>query len=372
VVVMAVVGGFVMLSWYAYHAGIRSVKEEDLLVIEADKAPLKEKPADPGGMHFPNQDKTVYNTFADTSRQTAKVERVLPVPEEPMSKERQKEAAEARAETEAGGPATWVNRDLQKNTGKDTAKDAKKALDKSKIAATVAGPDEKTVYTIKDANEHQVIAAQSGGEEDQSVSFVAPRKGAAPAAAVEKAIQGPEKKAKPFDPEKIADKPVEKADDTGKSALKPMRENVFAKEEPADEAPEPGAQAKLPGKTQEKPAAGPAEETLVEKGPVEKGQEQEKAKEASRPQERKTAAGGAVVQLGAYRSEEEAQETWDKMHLKFKELSDKKPTIIRADLGARGVYYRLRIGSLASVADAKELCKALAGRGQACIIPVGN
>ena len=60
------------------------------------------------------------------------------------------------------------------------------------------------------------------------------------------------------------------------------------------------------------------------------------------------------------------------MHLKQKELSDKEPLIVKADLGSKGVYYRLRTGGFASSAEAKEFCSALTAKGQACIIPVGK
>ena len=39
VVVMGALAGFTTLAWYAYHAGAQSTREDDLLVVEADKAP---------------------------------------------------------------------------------------------------------------------------------------------------------------------------------------------------------------------------------------------------------------------------------------------------------------------------------------------
>ncbi len=84
IVLFGAIIGFVSLAWYSYHVGKESVKEEDLLVVEADSAPVKEKPLDAGGMKFPNQDKTVFETFS-SNQQPAKVERVLPAPEEPIT-----------------------------------------------------------------------------------------------------------------------------------------------------------------------------------------------------------------------------------------------------------------------------------------------
>lgn len=347
VVVLGVVGGFVMLSWYAYHAGIQSVKEEDLVVIEADKTPMKEKPTDPGGMQFPNQDKTVFETISNNSQAPAKVERVLPVPEEPMAKD-----------AEASGPTTWVNKDIHKSNGKEQVigKDsAKKITDKTRIPSAVTGPDEKPVYTIhdKDSGNHQVIPAQEIAEEEQSVSYVASKKATlALTKATDKALAGADKQAKPFAPEKA--EALARAASGEKEAVKAEEKIAPKKEVPVKEV-----------KPEIIAAPEPAEEKPVEKPKAEK-------KIAAEAPPVSAAGGNFSVQLGAYRSHEEAEATWDKLHLKTKELSDKKPSIIRADLGDKGVYYRLRVGGLASAADAKALCHALTAKGQACIIPTGR
>jgi len=53
-------------------------------VIKAEKAPVKVKPADPGGMAVPNQDKLVYNRVDKTAKQP-EVEHLLPPPKEPTA-----------------------------------------------------------------------------------------------------------------------------------------------------------------------------------------------------------------------------------------------------------------------------------------------
>ena len=40
----------------------------------------------------------------------------------------------------------------------------------------------------------------------------------------------------------------------------------------------------------------------------------------------------------------------------------------RADLGERGIYYRLRINGFASREAANEYCQTLQSRGQACLV----
>lgn len=77
--------------------------------------------------------------------------------------------------------------------------------------------------------------------------------------------------------------------------------------------------------------------------------------------------GGYVVQLAAFRDEPSARAAFAKLQSKFPALKPLGADIQRADLGAKGVYYRLRAGFL-SKADATTLCDGLAAKGQACFV----
>jgi len=81
-------------------------------------------------------------------------------------------------------------------------------------------------------------------------------------------------------------------------------------------------------------------------------------------------AGGAYqVQLFAGRSADEAKGAWARLKGKNADLLGAlSPTVARADLGDRGMFYRLRAGPLSSEAQAKTLCQSLSGRGTSCII----
>ena len=85
-------------------------------------------------------------------------------------------------------------------------------------------------------------------------------------------------------------------------------------------------------------------------------------------------AGGAksgthVVQAGAFRSNDEAMGQWGRMQTKLGDyLNGKSPDVEVADLGDRGVYYRLRVGPFASADAAKTYCAGLKERGQDCLI----
>ena len=93
------------------------------------------------------------------------------------------------------------------------------------------------------------------------------------------------------------------------------------------------------------------------------------AKPVQEPAEKTAVAtrGDYVVQLAAFRDEPSARAAYTKLQNKFPALKGLSADIQRADLGSKGIYYRLRAGYL-SKADATALCGDLAAKKQACIV----
>ncbi len=83
-----------------------------------------------------------------------------------------------------------------------------------------------------------------------------------------------------------------------------------------------------------------------------------------------TASGNYVVQVASLRSNAEATALWTKLGSKMDGVLTSSHTadIKRADLGAKGIYYRLRVAGLADKAAATNLCTRLKARGQDCIV----
>jgi SPOR domain len=79
--------------------------------------------------------------------------------------------------------------------------------------------------------------------------------------------------------------------------------------------------------------------------------------------------GRYAVQVTSQRSEASAQAAFRSLQAKFPgQLGGHKPIIRRADLGAKGVYYRALVGPFASVEQAAGLCSRLKAAGGNCII----
>jgi cell division protein FtsN len=83
--------------------------------------------------------------------------------------------------------------------------------------------------------------------------------------------------------------------------------------------------------------------------------------------------GGFLVQLGAFTSEDQAHSHATQIVGKHADLlNGLNQDIQRADLGAKGVYYRLRFGPFGSRKDATDKCSALKSEGQECVVIAGT
>ena len=81
------------------------------------------------------------------------------------------------------------------------------------------------------------------------------------------------------------------------------------------------------------------------------------------------------IQLGAYKDSPRdiAVQAWSRIQLKHDEvIGNLEPVIIEADLGAKGVYQRLRTGPFATTANAKSVCMQLRSRNQPCYVILGR
>jgi SPOR domain len=99
-------------------------------------------------------------------------------------------------------------------------------------------------------------------------------------------------------------------------------------------------------------------------GPMSLGSTGSPAEEAPAPR-----AGGYAVQVSSQRSEAEAQAAFRTLQAKYpNQLGSRHATFRRADLGAKGVYYRALVGPFASAEQAASLCRSLKAAGGSCLI----
>jgi cell division septation protein DedD len=78
-------------------------------------------------------------------------------------------------------------------------------------------------------------------------------------------------------------------------------------------------------------------------------------------------SGSWVVQIGSFRTEEEAEGAWVNFISSYSDIAaGATPDIQSAEIEGRGTYHRLRIAAFAGRDDASAFCAALQARGQDC------
>jgi tetratricopeptide (TPR) repeat protein len=79
-------------------------------------------------------------------------------------------------------------------------------------------------------------------------------------------------------------------------------------------------------------------------------------------------AAGWVVQVASAGSEDAAWSTWKKMQTRFKVLKTKEANVVKADLGSKGIFYRVRLGHFEEQNAANKACSQLKAGGVSCYI----
>ena len=309
VALVAALAVFAGILWYAYDWGMGQLETVDLPVIVADTTPIKSRPEDPGGIEVPNQDVAVLNDpVPDPTKPQA--ERLLPPPETPPPPQIETPPSATVAEAE----------ELLRPPPETAAVPTVKAP-----TAKVALPPD-TPQVAPEATPESVLPAPETVPE------------AAPEAAPEPAP--PEAEAAP--------------------------DQVPPEAAVVQSVPEPPAPPPVPPAA--KPAAEPASETLPPvAAPVTAPVTAPVAPQVAALPEATT--GGFVVQLISIRSRDRARPAWAKLQKAHPALmGNRELTIQKADLGDRGVYYRVRAGFFAKRASARDLCNALKTRGQDCLV----
>jgi tetratricopeptide (TPR) repeat protein len=77
---------------------------------------------------------------------------------------------------------------------------------------------------------------------------------------------------------------------------------------------------------------------------------------------------GWSVQLASATSEDGAWSTWKKMKAKHKSLATSKPVVVKADLGTKGIVYRVRLAGFEDQTAARKSCTKLKSSGISCYV----
>jgi hypothetical protein len=111
-------------------------------------------------------------------------------------------------------------------------------------------------------------------------------------------------------------------------------------------------------------AAAPAPVAAVQEPVAQQEQPVEAPAAANAPE-----PSGWAVQISSQRDEDAAWNVWKKLQARHSRLlADAEAVVVRADLGTKGIFYRLRINALPDQREAADLCTKLKRAGTSCFV----
>lgn len=149
----------------------------------------------------------------------------------------------------------------------------------------------------------------------------------------------------------------------------PTKSNAPSDDELENVPPQPKAVAdtEIVKKEEPAPKVEPKKETSIIDTLKEEGKAAVK-KEEPKPVAKPVASGGSTyIQLASVKSEADANKQWAGFKSKNPELSNLSLKVQKADLGAKGIYYRIQAGPL-SPENASSTCAAIKSRGGSCLV----
>lgn len=141
---------------------------------------------------------------------------------------------------------------------------------------------------------------------------------------------------------------------------------IYNESQPKVERLLPAAEQPLPRPAPPVPAAAPASAAAP---PAPAATPAEPAPAAATPPTSNAAVAGLRVQLGALRSAALAEREWQRLKRANSDILGKlSASPVRADLGGKGIFYRIEVGPLATTQAASRLCGELKKRKIGCIL----
>ncbi len=363
--VAVVAGGLI----FAYQMFAPGGGKDTVPVVKLEEAPSKVAPNDPGGLEVPHQNKLIYDRIV--GEETAVAEKVVP-----------REEKVIELDTPAADPSSSQD-------GSGTSGETAVAVPPPPVSPAIDGGN------ISDTGREEAVAIlQTPGD---AVSSAVPEPPDTPIpppvneVTVQPAVPEPPQPATPEAPAELRVETVEAPAPVTRIAPpvplarpEPPRSEAPATEPAASSGSGPIQLAPLPPVTSEptQPAVT-TQAPAVPTTPVQSTDISEPAPAPPAPAPTRVvtaqptpppaapspaqgaASGDYLIQIAAFRTQPEAEKEYAKLRGKHAGLLQPYgPLIQKADLGSRGIFYRLRVGPMSSRADASALCNSLIAAGE--------
>lgn len=321
----------------------RGGTDEPPPIVTADTSPTKIAPDDAGASDSEGQAKLIYDRIDPAAEITDSqlvvpggdaIANIPPIPEDSTNSDVSRVILE-------GGPGTGAS-------GNGTGPPSSAAEISPDARSTVARSDGQTAAQIGPKRVRTVVVRPDGTI--VSSEAVAADEGGTAVAGIPPASETP--------PAPAADENPLLAETFGVEAIDNPTPAV-----PAESSASVSVPDIRPPTPTSRPPASPAQPTIVttpgeSSGPID-------LTPGTAPTGR---GGGFLVQVSSQRSEQVALASFNELQRRYPSiLGDREPDIQRADLGERGVYYRVRVG-YPTREQAAQMCESLKSAGGDCLL----
>ncbi|WP_316862526.1 SPOR domain-containing protein [uncultured Cohaesibacter sp.] len=319
-------------------------------VVKAETGPVKETPEDPGGKVVPHQDQEVYRHI-DGSENDEGATNLMPATEKPYTVANDGRAT--RVISLSGGEST-----VSQTAGVDPTN--ANAVAPKRVRTVVVRPDGSIVTSNEQAGAAQqpapapdepVQATGTPSEQAMMQTYNTNVDGSIREGSDQNVIQlgtGANPSGMPLPKEKPAELQALQAAARSSSPISDPAANTAVPSAIATQTSQPrqGPLLLAPPSSQT-----PAPATQTYAAPVDSGD------------------GGYTVQVTSQRTPEQAQASYRNIQSQLSSvLGGYEPDIKMADLGARGTYYRVRVGSFADQSGASNFCNQIKAAGGDCLV----
>lgn len=348
---VAVVAGGLIVGYQMLSPG----GSDRVPLVKLEDTPSKVAPDEPGGMKIPHQNKLIYDRIV--GEESPVDEQVVPREEPVMdlnSQDGQQQASESDSDLPA--PPEPIDSGTASDNGRQEAADilrGNQPAENGQLSQNFGVPVPPPGFTPP--GDGQPEADPNARDEPGSTPESSRVETIAPPERTTERVVPPRPKLKPA----IPPPPVEPAPRATRSTTGPIQ---LSRQSDSSGGPSPAPSTAVESAPLSQPIAlppPPAPEAIQQQP-----RQVARAEPAPAPAP-STGSGDYVIQTAAFRSEEEAQDEYRKLRDKHGALiGNYGPMIQRADLGSRGVYYRLRLGPIASKDAASGLCDSLLAAGE--------
>jgi len=362
---IAVLAGGVV---FAYRQGVKESNQTSLPLIVAETKAVKEKPSNPGGVKIPNQNKLIYDRIL--GEETDIAEKIISR-EEKVAAFNQKPAFTTVTKTVAPKKATVPAVPAAPGTpaGSTPASGLKKSA--GQAAGNFAGTPPPKPLSPPDSLTNGLAAVP---ETNTTVAVVPPETAGPltetlnlPSRNSTRGAVGQSDGIVRLETETITGTQAPGGASTSNTPTPPQEKKIVAKleKETAESTIDPVVKPKVPPVLPRRKPPAPSSQSRRVASISE-------PTSITPPPATRSSAGNFVIQIAAFRSQEEALSRYASLKRRHTNLLRPYTSFVqRADLGDRGVYYRLRLGPIEGKEKAAELCRSLLSAGETdCLVRI--